>query len=266
MLSSRSKVTSITAPALSQNLAMSVAADRSDVSGVDDEKDSTELNLPKNIWNGITHTAVLWGQFKYLTKLDLNNNGLNTLPSCLEALPSLEILFLSENNFDAIPECIGNMRKLRMLSLRGNCLTELSSSNLPSQSLIWLILTNNRICNMHPNVRELKHVRKLMLSHNKLTSIPKEMGECKDLELIRLANNEIEFPLPIEFLTLPKLAWISLAGNPIARCPQSTDKVILKSNISFDESVILGRGASGTVHLGKYQDEDVAVKIFKQGR
>jgi Leucine-rich repeat (LRR) protein len=241
------------------------SADITDAS-IEDEKDSTELNLTCTAWNRITHTADLWGQFKHLTKLDLNNNGLKTLPSCLDALPSLEILFLSENNFDSIPECIGNMQKLRILSLRGNKLTELSSSNLPSRSLVWLILTNNRIRNIDPSVRELKRVRKLMLSHNKLTSIPKEMGECKDLELIRLANNEIEHPLPMEFLALPKLAWISLAGNPIARSPQSTEKVISKSNVSYDESAILGMGASGTVYLGKYLDKNVAVKIFKRER
>lgn len=236
-----------------------------DSSGIESKKNAVELHLPSSAWNGITHTVDLWSQFKYLTKLDLNNNGLSTLPSCLEVLP-LEILFLSENNFDAFPECIGKMSKLRMLSLRGNRLTELSSTNLPTQTLVWLILTNNRICNIDPNVKELKHVRKLMLSHNKLNSIPKEMGECTNLELIRLANNDINVSLPIEFLTLPKLAWISLAGNPIAHCPQSTKKHIMKYSVNVDESTILGQGASGTVYKGQYNGEDVAVKIFKKER
>lgn len=218
-----------------------------DSSGIESKKNASELHLTINVWNGITHTVDLWSKFRYLTKLDINNNGLSTLPSCLEVLP-LEVLFLSENNFDAFPECIGKMRKLRMLSLRGNRLTELSSSNLPTQTLVWLILTNNLISNINPNVKELKHVRKLMLSHNKLNSIPKEMGECKKLELIRLANNDINVSLPIEFLTIPKLAWISLAGNPIARCPQSTKKHILKSSVSVDESTILGQGASWAVY------------------
>ena len=105
-----------------------------------------------------------------------------------------------------------------------------------------------------------------MLSHNKLTSIPPEMGECKNLELIRLANNAIHIPLPREFLTLPKLAWISLAGNPIHRCPSTTEKIIPKSSVSYNESIILGRGASGTVFLGKYKGKEVAVKVFKQER
>lgn len=105
-----------------------------------------------------------------------------------------------------------------------------------------------------------------MLSHNKLTSIPQEMGECKSLELIRLANNEINVPLPSEFLTLPKLAWISLAGNPIIQCPPTTHKIIPKSSVSYDESNILGRGASGTVFLGNHNGKEVAVKVFKQER
>ena len=232
---------------------------------LEDKKDATELNLSSSsTWDNMLHTTELWSQFRRLKKLDLNSNGLTTLPSCLDALPSLEILFLSENNFETIPECIGKMPKLRMLSLRGNRLTELSSTNLPTNTLVWLILTNNQISNIHPNVGELKHVRKLMLSHNRITSIPKEMGDMKDLELVRLANNNINVSLPKEFITLPKLAWVSLAGNPIAHCPQTREKEILKSSVSFDESNILGKGASGTVYLGEHNDRKVAVKIFKQ--
>mmetsp|Transcript_26465 Transcript_26465/g.56857 ORF Transcript_26465/g.56857 Transcript_26465/m.56857 type:complete len:490 (-) Transcript_26465:1420-2889(-) len=233
---------------------------------LEDKKDATELNLTSStIWSDMVHTAELWGQFNRLKKLDLNSNGLTTLPSALEALaPSLEILFLSENKFKEIPAVVGKLNNLRMLSMRGNCVTELSSSNLPSSSLVWLILTNNQISKIDPNVGELKNVRKIMLSHNKIVSIPKEMGECKDLELIRLANNEIDVPLPREFLTLPKLAWISLAGNPIAHSPQTKDKEILKSSVSYDKSIVLGYGASGTVFKGRFDEKDVAVKIFKQ--
>lgn len=234
---------------------------------LEEKKDAIELNLSSSkVWNEMLHTAEMWGQFTRLKKLDLNNNGLTSLPSSLEALaPSLEILFLSENKFEIIPEVIGKLSRLRMLSFRGNHLTEFSSSRLPTTSLVWLILTNNEICKIDPNVAALKHLRKLMLSHNKLTSIPKEIGQCKDLELIRLANNDINVPLPMEFLTLPKLAWISLAGNSIAHSPNTKKKEISKSGVFIDESKILGRGASGTVYRGKYKERDVAVKIFKQG-
>ena len=173
-------------------------------------------------------------------------------------------MFLSENKFESFPEVFADLPNLRMISLRGNRLTKLSSQNLPKDSLIWLILTNNQIDSIDPNIGELIHLRKLMLSHNKLTSIPCEIGGCKDLELIRLANNEISVELPMEFVSLPKLAWISLAGNPIAHCPQTNEKEILNSTVSFDKSAVLGMGASGTVYSGKYCGKDVAVKIFKQ--
>jgi len=229
----------------------------------EDKKDSEELTLSSTIYNNIPHTPTFWGQFTSLTKLELNKNGLTDLPSCLDVLSSLEILFLSENRFETIPECIGKLPNLRMLSLRGNNMTELSSTNLPTKSLVWLILTNNNISTINSNVGELKLLRKLMLSHNNISTVPKELGLCKDLELVRFANNEISTPLPMEVLSLPKLAWISLGGNPIAPCPQRRDKIIPKTSVSFDEEKILGRGASGTVYLGKHNEKDVAVKIFK---
>lgn len=232
---------------------------------LDRNKDANELTLSSTLWSEMLTRADALGRFARLKKLDLNKNDLATLPPCLETLaPSLEILFLSENKFETIPEVVGKLPNLRMISFRGNMLTELSSSNLPTASLVWLILTNNSISKINPNVKDLIHVRKLMLSHNKLKSVPKEIGECKSLELVRLANNDISVPLPKEFLTLPKLAWISLAGNTIARCPRTAEKEILKSSVSFDESKILGRGASGIVHQGKYKGVDVAVKIFKK--
>ena len=232
-----------------------------------DNKETVEdLSLagPSNVWSNLLYNDSIWGSFKRLTKLELNSNELTTLPSSLEAVaPTLEILFLSENNFNVIPEVVGKLSRLRMISLRGNCLTELSSTNIPT-SLIWLILTNNKISRIDPNVSKLKGLRKLMLSHNILTEIPSELGECKNLELFRLASNEINTPLPEKVLTLPKLAWISLGGNPISKIPSHKMKVIDRSSVSFDEANVLGKGASGTVYKGSYRGEDVAVKVFKQ--
>ncbi len=233
---------------------------------MDNKAAVTDLSLagPSNVWSNLLYNDTVWKSFKRLKKLELNSNELTTLPSSLEALsPTLEILFLSENNFDAIPEVVGKMSRLRMISLRGNCFTELSSTNLPT-SLMWLILTNNKISRIDPNVSKLKGLRKLMLSHNKLTEIPSELGECKNLELVRLASNEIHVALPEQFLTLPKLAWISLGGNPIAEVPAHKMRVIDRSSVSFDESNVLGKGASGTVYKGLFEGEDVAVKVFKQ--
>ena len=117
--------------------------------------------------------------------------------------------------FQVIPEVIGRLARLRVLSLRGNKLQELTTVNLPSNSLEWLILTNNRIERIDTNVRDLIRLRKVMLSHNLLDSIPAKLAECKALELVRFASNHIATPIPSQVAMLPKLAWISLSGNPI---------------------------------------------------
>ena len=229
-----------------------------------DNKETVEdLNLTGSIWSNLIYNDSIWRSFRCLKKLELNGSDLSTLPSSLEAVaPTLEILFLSENKFNAIPEVVGKLHRLRMISFRGNCLTELSAANLPT-SLIWLILTNNQISRIDQNVSKLHGLRKLMLSHNRLTEIPSELGECKNLELVRLASNCINTALPEKFLSLPKLAWISLGGNPISKINTQKMKVIDKSSVFFDENNVLGKGASGTVYKGQYRGKDVAVKVFK---
>lgn len=174
---------------------------------------------------------------------------------------SLDILFLSENLFETIPSVIGTLSRLRVLSLRGNLLNLLSATNLPTSSLVWLILTNNKISTIDPNIKEVELLRKLMLSHNIISSIPVELGECTDLELVRLANNNIE-DIPREVLTLPKLAWLSISGNPISPSPKEVTKLIPENEVQM-HSEVLGHGASGVVYKARYQDKDVAVKIFK---
>ena len=173
------------------------------------------------------------------------------------------LTLLTRNKFETIPSAVGKLTNLRVLSLRGNVVTELSSTNLPKASIIWLILTNNKISKIDTNIGDVKLLRKLMLSHNMLDSIPVELGECKDLELIRLADNNIS-TIPTEVLTLPKLAWISLSGNPMSKSPSNIKKLIKESDLDIMETKVLGKGASGVVYQARYNDKDVAVKMFKQ--
>ncbi|KAL7485629.1 hypothetical protein ACHAW6_011219 [Cyclotella cf. meneghiniana] len=228
--------------------------------------EAQEINLSNCNHIDLPDDIETWSKFKSLKKLDLGNNSLEDLPMAMETLaPSLEILFLSENKFNKIPAVIKKFDRLRVLSMRGNFLTELTSEPLPISSLVWLILTNNQIAKVDENIKDLKLLRKLMLSHNVLDKIPVELGECKDLELIRMANNNLE-TIPNEVLSLPKLAWISLSGNPIfaSKTPSNGEKVIKEQDVEVDKSRILGKGASGTVFAGRYEGQDVAVKVFKE--
>ena len=206
--------------------------------------------------------AAVWSRFASLRQMNLNGNALRSLPNEMRVLSSLEVLFLSENQFDSVPQVIGELPKLRVLSFRGNSFVEFFSTHLPAHSLVWLILTNNNINHLHENIGELKLLRKLMLSHNQIDNVPAELGECKDLELLRLADNNIR-TVPSEILALPKLAWISLSGNPMSKPPRGSAKIIPWNEVNV-RGKVLGKGASGIVYQGKYDNKNVAVKMFKE--
>ena len=53
-------------------------------------------------------------------------------------------------------------------------------------------------------------------SFNKLTTLPPELGTLPNLELLRVACCEIK-EVPGTMAAAPRLAWLSLAGNPVCR-------------------------------------------------
>ena len=118
------------------------------------------------------------------------------------------------------------------------------------------------------SIGQLTKLRKVMLSGNSLTSLPEEMKSCVNIELIRLAVNQLT-SIPEWLLTLPKLAWIALSGNPCLRIDsvfQLPSKCRLIDWNKLEVQNVLGEGASGTVYKGLWTDEEtkeVAVKIYK---
>ena len=127
-----------------------------------------------------------------MTKLDLFNCGLSTLPSCLpDALPNLSIAFLSNNQFTEIPAVIGACQNLQMVAFKSNGLTSIHPDALQSQ-LRWLILTDNKLTKLPDTLGRCKILQKFMLSGNLLTQLPDSISDCHNLELIRLSSNQLE--------------------------------------------------------------------------
>ena len=100
-------------------------------------------------------------------------------------------------------------------------------------------------------------------SRNCLTTLPATLGQLPNLELLRVAVNDLaELPLPV--FHAPKLAWVSLSGNPL--CPaapapaHAIDDVTLPDLITSDK---LGDGASGDVFRVEWRDRTYALKLFK---
>ena len=126
------------------------------------------------------------GTLKDLKYLTINNTLLNTVPSSIGDLQSLEALDLdSNNNLENIPDSIGQLASLERLSF-------------------------NR-CNLKriPNsIGDLKSLRKLNLESNRLKTLPSTIGNITTLSFIDLSYN---FPLKTLPLSLKNLKDIHVS-------------------------------------------------------
>jgi hypothetical protein len=211
---------------------------------------------------GLTSLPPVIRRFRSLRKLDVGGNSLSTLPPLP---PTVQVLFCLGNRFESIPTAVNRLPYLRMLSFKSNKLAELGAHTRLPASLVWLILTDNQLTALPDGLGlQLPHMRKLMLANNRLASLPESLGRMRELELLRIANNRLA-QLPPWLLdgSLPRLAWLALAGNPAVADapPRGALEAIRPEDIALHET--LGEGTSGVVRRGEWRGSTVAVKEYK---
>ncbi len=221
-----------------------------------------ELRLP----GGLTDfPPEIFGLADTLEVLDLGVGHLTTLPDDMGRLGKLRVLFCSDNRFERLPPSLGDCASLSQLGFRGTGMREVPGEALPP-ALRWLTLTDNRIEHLPDALGERPLLQKLMLSGNRLRQLPAGLAKAENLELVRLASNGLEH-LARWLLELPRLAWISWAGNPFERGSARSD-VALVPWAHLETAELLGEGASGRVHRALWRRPvgdplAVAVKLFK---
>jgi hypothetical protein len=198
--------------------------------------------------------------------LDLGAGGFTALPDDMGRLHRLRALFCSGNAFERLPEALGDCASLNQIGFRGSGLREIPGESLPPM-LRWLILTDNQIESLPIELGQRPQLQKLMLAGNRLRDLPGSLNNATSLELLRLSCNRFE-TLPAWLVDLPKLAWISWAGNPLERGLTTTNAPLVPwADLNIGER--LGEGTSGHVHRAIWTKEDagegqpVALKLFK---
>ncbi|MDU8418178.1 hypothetical protein ALP63_01046 [Pseudomonas syringae pv. aceris] len=199
-----------------------------------------------------------------LEVLNLSGNRLNSLPDDLCRLTRLRVLFASDNAFTHLPESIGQCQQLQIVGLKANRIEQVSAAALPPR-LRWLILTDNRIESLPDELGRRPDLQKLMLAGNRLRTLPATLAQCHKLELIRIAANRLT-ELPDWLLSLPALAWLAFADNPLcAERPTAPIREIPWQHLSLHQR--LGEGASGIIQQAVWQDAGAehmaAVKLYK---
>ena len=106
-------------------------------------KNLTKLNMKDN---QLTSLPLDIGTWIYMVELNLGTNQLTKIPEDIQHLENLEVLILSNNNLRRLPPTIGNLRKLRILDLEENKLEALPNE-IGLLTYVWLIpylLSNNQ--------------------------------------------------------------------------------------------------------------------------
>ncbi|MFT3996050.1 MAG: leucine-rich repeat-containing protein kinase family protein [Asticcacaulis sp.] len=203
-----------------------------------------------------------------LEVLDLGGNALTALPDDFARLHRLKILFCSGNPFEVLPPVLGQCEALEMVGFKSCRIAEVPAEAL-TPKLRWLILTDNRVEALPERMGECPALQKLMLAGNRLRALPEAMQDCRALELMRLAANDFE-TLPPWLITLPRLSWLALSGNPATAAAEQAMARAEVANVDWSAlspGEVLGEGASGTTRLAHLRQDgvsrEVAVKIFK---
>ncbi|KNC75091.1 hypothetical protein SARC_12377 [Sphaeroforma arctica JP610] len=113
----------------------------------------------------------------------------------LQSLESLEVVDLAQNALTAIPSCLYMLDRLQTLGLANNSIT---SFHLPTDSVVWpllrlLDLSSNALKQLPDNIGSLERLQKLFLADNALVGsmLPESIGQLQYLHTLRLDFNPL---------------------------------------------------------------------------
>lgn len=229
-------------------------------------RDKNLTSIPKEI-----------GNLKTLTWIDLSINNLTSIPEEFGNLKNLTHLNLGTNNLRIIPPAIGNLKNLEVLNLWGNGLRMSYESDPRAKwstienlkNLIQFGIGNNMIKMVPPVIFKFKKLEKLNLSDNQLKSIPPKIGNLKNLKRIYLYNNLLS-SLPDEINNLTNLERLDLKGNPLLRIiPKTLNRdgleVIKNSSTRFELKIVRKPIQRKNVPLNTNRNDPISGYNFRVG-
>jgi Leucine-rich repeat (LRR) protein len=158
------------------------------------------------------------GNLSALRILDISRQNLQTLPSSIGGMKSLEQLQCPQNRLKTLPDGIGGLTKLRTLDMSFNQLASLPNTVGGCTSLCTLLLNSNRIPSIPENIGNLGKLEVLNVTKNFLASLPDGIGNCVNLTEMYCDSNKLG-NLPPGIGNLVKLQKMNVTENLLTSLP-----------------------------------------------
>ena len=201
-----------------------------------------------------------------IIQLDLRNNNITQLNSCLSSLTHLRSLDLRYNTLEFLPEGISCLVHLKILRLDNNHLTSLPIQLFSLTYLCTLTLNRNFLHAIPNCVGNLKHLSTLIISSNQLKSIPSEISSLKKLKNFYIHGNDFSI-IPTSLCALQDLSefsleWFRYCSPPLPRILKNKiGEVIIESlkSLCYNLSTSGKSTASLVDFIEHFSDEELNI-------
>lgn len=149
---------------------------------------------------------------KQITKLDLSNKNLKSIPKDVFLCTNLTKLILCDNNIREIPKEISLLQKLKVLDLSNNKINVLYADIFRIPKLITLNVANNNLKTIPRQISESR-IKNIFLQNNQITKVFEE--QISKIVNLNISHNQIEEFSVNKFDSKLKHIWIS--DNPIKK-------------------------------------------------
>ncbi len=169
-------------------------------------------------FNKLSILPMEFGSLSSIKTLWLDDNQLDSFPTCLCSITGLEVLRLTGNNISSIPQSLALLVNLVTLAIDNNKLTEfpIGCLHLPKLEHLWL--RQNKIQVLPENIDEMSSLKTLSISSNLLESLPTCLAGMHNLVNIYANGNKL-VSINSDLCLLPNLKELNLANNLLKTLP-----------------------------------------------
>ncbi|XP_064621254.1 leucine-rich repeat protein 1-like [Lineus longissimus] len=196
---------------------------------------------------------------KTLEQLAVNSCNLRRFDNRMLQLKSLRILDLSCNVIESLPSDLGKLATLNELRLCDNKISDFPVSLMQGSlqtSLHVLDLRQNKIKGLNPMFSNLCNLVNLKLDQNELVCLPPTIGKLRSLKYLTASKNKLKL-LPADFAKL-SLENVDLFGNDFVK-DESTD---VTDRLGFPTMVECAARAIKKLRI-PYTMEDVPADLYR---